>query len=29
VAAAIKSFVGRETIEPAKWLGKLQQADAK
>jgi hypothetical protein len=29
VAAAIKNYVGRETIEPPKWLGKLQQADAK
>jgi hypothetical protein len=29
VAAAIKNYVGRETIEPPKWLGKLQQADTK
>jgi hypothetical protein len=29
VAAAIKNYVGRQTIEPPKWLGKLQQADAK
>jgi hypothetical protein len=29
VAAAIKNYVGREKIEPPKWLGKLQQADAK
>jgi Sap, sulfolipid-1-addressing protein len=29
VAFAIKNFVGRETIEPPKWLGKLQQADPK
>jgi Sap, sulfolipid-1-addressing protein len=29
VAAAIKNYVGRETVEPPKWLGKLQQADAK
>lgn len=29
VAAAIKNYVKRETIEPPKWLGKLQQADAK
>jgi hypothetical protein len=27
VAAAIKNYVGRETVEPPKWLGKLQQAD--
>jgi hypothetical protein len=24
--AALKNFLGRETIEPPKWLGKLQQA---
>jgi hypothetical protein len=29
IAAAIKNYVGRETVEPPKWLGKLQQADAK
>ena len=29
VAAAIKNYVGRETVEPPKWLGKLQQADSK
>jgi threonine/homoserine/homoserine lactone efflux protein len=26
VLAAIKNFVGRETVEPPKWLGKLQEA---
>ena len=26
VAAAIKNYVRRETIEPPKWLGRLQQA---
>jgi hypothetical protein len=26
VAAAIKNYVRRETIEPPKWLGKLQEA---
>ena len=26
IAAAIKNYVRRETIEPPKWLGKLQQA---
>jgi hypothetical protein len=29
VAFAIKNYVRRETIEPPKWLGKLQQADPK
>ena len=29
VAFAIKNYVRRETIEPPKWLGKLQQADTK
>jgi hypothetical protein len=29
VVSAIKNYVRRETIEPPKWLGKLQQADAK
>lgn len=29
VAAAIKNYVGRETVEPPKWLGKLEQADPK
>jgi hypothetical protein len=29
IAAAIKNYVGRETVEPPKWLGKLQQADPK
>jgi hypothetical protein len=28
VAAAIKNYVGRETAEPPKWLGKLQGATA-
>jgi hypothetical protein len=27
VAAAIKNYVRRETVEPPKWLGKLQEAD--
>jgi hypothetical protein len=27
IAGAIKNYVGRETVEPPKWLGKLQQAD--
>jgi Sap, sulfolipid-1-addressing protein len=27
VAAAIRNYVSRATIEPPKWLGKLQQAD--
>jgi hypothetical protein len=27
IAAAIKNYVRRETVEPPKWLGKLQQAD--
>jgi threonine/homoserine/homoserine lactone efflux protein len=27
VAAALKNWVNRETIEPPKWLGKLQTAD--
>lgn len=27
IAAAIRNYVGRETVEPPKWLGKLQQAD--
>jgi Sap, sulfolipid-1-addressing protein len=27
IAAAIKNYVGRETVEPPKWLGKLQEAD--
>jgi Sap, sulfolipid-1-addressing protein len=27
IAAAIKNYVGRATVEPPKWLGKLQQAD--
>jgi hypothetical protein len=29
VAAAIKNYLGRETVEPPKWLGKLQEADAR
>jgi threonine/homoserine/homoserine lactone efflux protein len=29
IAAAIKNYVGRETVEPPKWLGKLQTADAR
>jgi hypothetical protein len=29
IAAAIKNYVSRETVEPPKWLGKLQQADPK
>ena len=29
IAAAIKNYVQRETVEPPKWLGKLQQADPK
>jgi hypothetical protein len=29
IAGAIKNFVGRETVEPPKWLGKLQTADPK
>jgi hypothetical protein len=29
VAFAIKNYVRRETIEPPKWLGRLQQADPK
>jgi Sap, sulfolipid-1-addressing protein len=28
VAAAIKNYVRRETVEPPKWLGRLQEADA-
>jgi hypothetical protein len=27
IAGAIKNYLGRETVEPPKWLGKLQQAD--
>jgi hypothetical protein len=27
IAAAIKNYVRRETVEPPKWLGKLQEAD--
>ena len=27
IAAAIKNYVRRETVEPPKWLGKLQGAD--
>jgi threonine/homoserine/homoserine lactone efflux protein len=26
VLAAVKNYVGRETVEPPKWLGRLQQA---
>jgi threonine/homoserine/homoserine lactone efflux protein len=29
VALAIKSYVGRETAEPPRWLGALQSADVK
>ena len=29
VAVAIKNYVRRATVEPPKWLGKLQQADAR
>jgi hypothetical protein len=29
VALAIKNYVRRETVEPPKWLGTLQSADAK
>jgi threonine/homoserine/homoserine lactone efflux protein len=29
IAAAVKNYVGRETVEPPKWLGKLQTADAR
>jgi threonine/homoserine/homoserine lactone efflux protein len=29
IAGAIKNYVGRETVEPPKWLGKLQTADLK
>lgn len=28
IAAAIKNYVRRETVEPPKWIGKLQEADA-
>ncbi|HKG76010.1 MAG TPA: GAP family protein [Beijerinckiaceae bacterium] len=28
IAAAINNYVRRETVEPPKWLGKLQDADA-
>ena len=29
VAAALKNYLRRETIEPPKWLGKLQEAGPK
>jgi threonine/homoserine/homoserine lactone efflux protein len=29
VALALKNYLGRETAEPPKWLGALQQADAR
>jgi hypothetical protein len=29
VAAAVKSYVGRETAEPPRWMGALQNADPK
>jgi threonine/homoserine/homoserine lactone efflux protein len=29
VILAVKNYVGRETAEPPRWLGALQQADAK
>jgi hypothetical protein len=28
IAGAIKNYVGRETVEPPKWMGALQEADA-
>ena len=29
VALAVKNYLGRETAEPPRWLGALQQADAR
>jgi len=29
VALAVKNYLGRETVEPPRWLGALQNADAK
>ncbi|MGH2715323.1 MAG: GAP family protein [Thermoleophilaceae bacterium] len=29
VVAAVKNYVGRETVEPPKWLGSLMEADTK
>jgi threonine/homoserine/homoserine lactone efflux protein len=29
IAAAVKNYLGREKVEPPKWLGKLQTADAR
>jgi threonine/homoserine/homoserine lactone efflux protein len=29
IALAVKNYVGRETAEPPRWLGALQQADAR
>jgi threonine/homoserine/homoserine lactone efflux protein len=29
VVAAVKNYLGRETVEPPKWLGKLQNANPK
>jgi hypothetical protein len=29
IAASVKSYLGRETAEPPKWLGRLQGADPK
>jgi hypothetical protein len=29
VALAVKNYLGRETVEPPKWLGALQSADSK
>ena len=29
VAFAVKNYLGRETVEPPKWLGTLMSADAK
>jgi threonine/homoserine/homoserine lactone efflux protein len=29
VVAAVRNYLGRKTIEPPKWLGKLQNADPK
>jgi threonine/homoserine/homoserine lactone efflux protein len=29
VFSAIRNYVNRETVEPPKWLGKLQEADAR
>jgi threonine/homoserine/homoserine lactone efflux protein len=29
IVAAVKNYLGRETVEPPKWLGKLQNAEPK